>query len=189
MGAAISFISGIFLVLFFMNIPVPGPRVTVGTSPLDFGLLNDYVSLVADAFLLPLPLVLYQLTQRQLPQRRQQVLNGIALALGSLGVLTLLIGQALLVTGVMSFDVNLSFSMLGLALLGAWLLLANDLGRVGGVLVRWETWLGGLTGVGFVLAVAFLVLGKPFDVLEAGTLAVQPPALMERSASWPSWAP
>src|SRR5262249_55468076 len=114
----------------------------------------------------------------QLPQRRQQVLNGIALALGSLGVLTLLIGQALLDTGAMGFNANLSFSMLGLALLGAWLLLANYLGCVSAVLLRWQTGLGGLTGVGFFLAVAFLVLGQPFDVLEAGPLAVQPPALM-----------
>ncbi len=176
--AVISFLGAIFLSLFFMNIPLSSPGMTVGASPLDFGLLSDYAGLVANAVMLPLPLALSQLTQRQLMYRRWQVLNQITPALGSAGVLALLSAQTLLVTGMMSFDENLTYSMIGLALLGAWLLLSNALGRAESVLAQWLTWLGSLTGALFLCASGFLVLSKPFDVLEGGTLALQPPALM-----------
>src|SRR5215470_13892948 len=105
--AVISFLGAILLSLFFMNIPLPGPGMTVGASPLDFGLLSDYSGLVADVVMIPLPLALSVLTYRQITQhrpirRRWLMVNRIAWTLGSLGAVALLIGQALLVTGVMS---------------------------------------------------------------------------------------
>jgi len=181
--AVISFLGAIILSLFFMNIPIPGPGVTVGNSLLDFGLVSDYLGLVANAFMLPLPFALallthLQFTQSDLAYPRRPLVNGIVLTLGSFGALTLLIAQALLITGAMSFEVNLIYTMIGIGLLGAWLLLGNTLGRARGNLACWLSWLGSVSGAFFLCASAFIVISQPFGVIEEGTLALQPPVLM-----------
>jgi hypothetical protein len=170
-SATLGFISGVFLFLFYAL--GPGSNAPGGSSPVDFGRLNDVVGLFGDIVGLPLPVALYWLTRRH-----GQALSIVAMALGVLGILTIFIAQTLLVADIINFEVNLPFAMLGLALLGSWLILANYLGRAGDVLGRWLSWLGGLTGLVFLVAVGLIVLSDPFDDLSAGALGQSSPVVI-----------
>ena len=99
-------------------------------------------------------------------------------------MLAIIVGQTLLIKDVISFEASLPFSLIGLALMGVWLILANYLGRARGVLARWLAWLGGLTGTALFLAVGLVLLSTPFaaladaSTLSGGALDQQPPALV-----------
>jgi hypothetical protein len=168
LSGALAFISGVFLSLFYLY--TFAPSAPGAPSSIDFGSLNDIVGLFSTSLMLPVPVALYWLTRRQ-----GQALGLVAMALGLVGMLTIIVGQKQLIEDVISFDTSLPFSLIGLALLGVWLILANYLGGAGGVLARWLAWLGGLTGAVLLLAVSLVLLSNPF----AGTaLDQQSPALI-----------
>jgi hypothetical protein len=177
LSGVIAFISGVFLSLFYLFALTPS--APGGTSPIDFGYLNDIVGLFSIILMLPVPVALYWLTRRQ-----GQALSLVAMALGLVGMLAIIVGQTLLIKDAISFDTSLPFNLIGLALLGVWLILANYLGRAGGVLARWLAWLGGLTGAVLFLAVGLVLLSNPFaaladaSTLSGGALDQQPPALI-----------
>jgi hypothetical protein len=177
LSGAIAFVSGVFLSLFYLY--TLAPSAPGATSSIDFGILNDIVGLFGTILMLPVPVALYWLTRRQGP-----ALGLIALALGLVGMLAIIVGQTLLIKDVISFDTSLPFSLIGLALMGVWLILANYLGGAGGVLARWLAWLGGLTGAALFLAVGLVLLSNPFAALadaatlSGGALDQQPPALV-----------
>jgi hypothetical protein len=177
LSGAIAFISGVFLSLFYLY--TLAPSAPGATSSIDFGILNDIVGLFGTILMLPVPVALYWLTRRQGP-----ALGLIAMALGLVGMLAIIVGQTLLIKDVISFDTSLPFSLIGLALMGVWLILANYLGGAGGVLARWLAWLGGLTGAALFLAVGLVLLSNPFAALadaatlSGGALDQQPPALV-----------
>jgi len=165
LSGVIAFISGVLLSLFYLT--TLAPSTPGATSSIDFGILSDLVGLFGTILMLPVPVALYWLTRR-----RGLALGLIAMALGLMGMLAIIVGQTLLIKDVISFDASLPFSLIGLALLGVWLMLANYLGRAGGALPRWLARLGGLTGAVLLLAVGLVLLSNPFAALaDAATLA------------------
>ena len=152
LSAGLSIIASVLLFLFYA-LEVPRSIATGGASSQIFGTLNDITGLFATAFMLPLPVALHQLA----PTRHQR-LSQLALALGIAGMLIIVFAQALLIAQFISFEANLPFVMTGLALLGAWLLLANHLGRTEHALPSRLARLGEFTGAAFVLLGAITLL-------------------------------
>jgi hypothetical protein len=111
-----------------------------------FGNLSDIAALFQYLFMLPLTVALYQLASSC-----HRGLAWAAMALGIVGLLLAVIEQALLVTRVISFSVNVPLVLAAFTLIGAWMVLANHLGRSGGTLPVRLTWLGELMGAAFVL--------------------------------------
>jgi hypothetical protein len=177
LSGAIAFISGVFLFLFYLFALTP--NAPAGTSPIDFGYLNGIVGLFSIILMLPVPVALYWITRRRSP-----ALGLVAMALGLVGMLAIIVGQTLLIKDVISFETSLPFNLIGLALLSVWLILANYLGRAGGVLARWLAWVGGLTGAVLLLAVSLVLLSNPFaaladaSTLSGGAVDQQPAALV-----------
>ena len=187
LSGAIAFISGVFLFLFYLF--TLAPSAPGATAPIDFGYLNDIVGLFSTILMLPVPVALYWLTRRQ-----GRALGLVAMALGLVGMLAIIVGQTLLIKDVISFDTSLPFSLIGLALLGVWLILANYLGRAGGVLARWLAWLGGLTGAALLLAVEPRAPKQPLRrarrCVHAVRRSARPTVLqrwLEPSSRWLSW--
>src|SRR5260370_38034840 len=106
------------------------------------------------------------------------------MALGGLGLLTTIIAQMLLVAHMISFAVNLPFTLAGLVLLGVWMILANHLGRASGALSPRLAWLGGLTGSALAsegVLVFLLVLANALNPAlgtQLGTHASHAPTLL-----------
>ena len=178
-SALLSVVGFAFLFLLYFYALQPNVRVPRGGNPLDFGHLNDIVGLFAPLCMLPLPVALYALTSHRRPG-----LSWAAMALGVLGLLTTIIAQVLLVAHVISFAVNLPFTLGGLVLLGVWMILANHLGRASGALSPRLAWLGELTGTalasegGLVFLLVLASALNPALVTHLGTLAPQAPALI-----------
>ena len=171
-SALLSVVGFAFLFLLYFYALQPNVRVPGGGNPLDFGHLNDTVGLFAPLCMLPLPVALHALTSHRRPG-----LSWAAMALGVSGLLSIILAQTLLLAQVITFEMNLPFTMIGLVLLGAWLILANQLGRVGGALSRRLGWLGELNGAAFLLAVGGVLLVNLPNALAAGRPSQQSPAL------------
>jgi hypothetical protein len=173
-SAVLAVVGFVFLFLLYYYALQPHASAPGGASALDFGHINDILGLVASLCMLPLPVALHALTGYRRPK-----LSWVAMALGVLGLLTTSIAQALLIAQVITFETNLPFSLIGLALLGAWLILANHLGRAAGTLSRWLGWLGELNGIALViLAVGVVLLVNLSGALTAGGTFQQYPALV-----------
>lgn len=178
LSAGLSIIANVFLLVFYA-VEAPQYIATGGASSQIFGTLNDITGLVSTAFALPLPVALHQLA----PTRHQR-LSQLALALGIAGMLIIVIAQALLIAQFISFETNLPYVMIGLALLGMWLLLANHLAHVESVLPSRLARLGEFNGAVFVLLGVFTLLFALVNLLDPsaatrlGTFAQQSPLLI-----------
>lgn len=172
-SAGLSIIGGIALFLFY-GLEAPRTIATGDTSHYIFGPLSDYAGLFQFLSMLPLTLALYQLALA-----RNQRLSLAAAALGIVGLLTAVIAQALLVTHVIGFEVNLPIILVALVLIGVWMLVANRLGSARGALSPRLAWLGKFTGAVFVLLggltllLVLVSLRDPSAVANLGTFAQQ----------------
>ncbi len=177
-SAGLAVISTVSLFLFYA-LEVPRSIATGGASPQIFGTLNDVTGLFGLAFQLPLTAALHQLA----PPRKQG-LSRVAMALGIVGILTLVLAQALLVAQVIRFEVNLPVVMAALVLLGTWMVLANHLVRVAGTLPPRLGWLGEFAGTLFVLLGGLVLLlvtagsGNPSAAANVGTFIQQSPLIL-----------
>jgi hypothetical protein len=177
-SAGLSIIGGVALFLFYA-LEAPRSLETGDTTPQVFGPLSDYAGLFQFLFMLPLTMALYQLA----PARNDR-LSRVAEVLGAAGLLTAVVAQALLVTHVISFEVNLPVVLVGLVLIGVWMVVANRLGRAGGTLPLRLAWLGEFTGAVFVLLGGLVLLLTPISsrdpsaTANIGAFAVQHPLLI-----------
>lgn len=152
-SAGLSIIGGIALLLFYA---IEAPRIFAAgdTAPQFFGPLSDYAGLAQFLCMLPLTAALHQLAPT-----RYQPLSLAAAALGVIGLLTAALAQALLVAHIIPFEVNLPFVMVGLVLMGAWILVASQLAYLDGAFSRRLAWIGKVTGAVFVALDAIILVG------------------------------
>jgi hypothetical protein len=180
LSAVLGILSTVFLFAFY-GVEVPRLVAAGGAGTQVFGTLNDITGLLQLFFMLPLAVALYQLSSARRPG-----FSVAALLLGITGLLLAVVAQVLLVAQVISFAVNLPIVLTALLLIGAWLILANHLGRSASALSARLTWVGEATGVAFVLAGCFapvVVLAGPNGPLAAaaagvGTFATQHPVII-----------
>ena len=178
LSAALSIIGAIDLLLFYA---LEAPQVfAVGdTAPQFFGPLSDYAGLAQFLCMLPLTVALHQLAPA-----RYQPLSLAAAALGAIGLLTAALAQALLVAHIIPFEVNLPFVMVGLVLMGAWMLVASHLAYLGGAFSRRLALVGKVTGAVFVmvdaivLVVALAFTGNASATTDFGASIQQNPLLI-----------
>jgi hypothetical protein len=139
-----------------------------------FGKINDISSVVQVLFMLPVALVLYRLFRPN-----TQTLSLLA-AVGIAGVMVAVVGQGLLVFGVITYQQSLTFFPAGGAI-GAWLLLTDYLALASRKLPRGLAWSGLLAGAGYVVTVVgFLLGGQQNPLFYAGGLVLV--------ISYPLWA-
>ena len=178
LSAGLSIISGIFLLLFY-GLEVPRMDMADGSGQQIFGTLNDIATLFQVLCMLPLTVALHRLAP---PDR--QGFSLIAMSLGIVGLLGVIISQALLVAQVVSFEVNLPIVMAAFGLFGLWMILANRFAFVHGARSLRLGRLGEFTGGAFVLMavitlLTILINGRdPSAAARLGTFAQQYPALV-----------
>jgi hypothetical protein len=144
-SAGLTIMADVFLILFFA---MEAPGKTTGQAPfLTFGTISDATIPFRFLALLVLPLALHQLAPPS-----QRALSALATALGLVGMVIIVIAQALLVARVITFVVNLPYVMAGHALSGAWALIASYLGRASGALTARLARLGTLVGAVYLAA-------------------------------------
>jgi hypothetical protein len=182
LSAALIIVAAVILVSQYYYALTPSVSAPAGTSPEDLAHLNEKVGLVVSLFMLPLPAALHVLTSA-----RGRGLSWLAMAFGVLGWLTIAVTQTLLIITGISFEVTQPFALVGLTLLGAWMILANHLARAGGALGRWLSWLGELVGVSFVLAVVAIVLSVLSDALIGTVFALAIPGALALVVGFPVW--
>jgi hypothetical protein len=176
-ASATFWILGNVAVLLFYTLELPR-SVVGGTERHVFGPLSDYASLFQFLFLLPLPLAL-----RRLYSSRQQSLR-ITAALGVTGSLFGTIAQALLVTDVIAFDVNLPIILVALTLIGAWMLLVSRRGRAERFLSARLARLGMATGMSLACVTGLVLIGivatalNPVSMANVGAFIQLNPALI-----------
>jgi hypothetical protein len=164
-ASATSWILGNVSVLLFYALELPASRAG-GTEPHVFGPISDYASLFQFLFLLPLPVAL-----RRLSSSRRQGLTSVTMALGVIGALIGAIAQALLLTDVIEFEVNLPFILTALALTGVWMFLASWHGREEKVLSTRLARLGEVTGASLALVIGLVLLLVVAATLTPGAVA------------------
>lgn len=170
LSAALSIISGILLVLFY-GLEVPQMTATDPSAPQTFGTLNDIATVFQFLCVLPLVAAFHRLT----PSDRRGV-SRIGVAIGVVGLVGVVIAQALLVVGVLSFDVNLPVVMAAYGLFGLWVVLANQFARASGALSRRLALLGMFTGIAFILMSVLVLLVELINWRD--------PSAMERLATF-----
>ncbi|HEV8192670.1 MAG TPA: hypothetical protein VGP82_14485, partial [Ktedonobacterales bacterium] len=134
------------------------------------------------ALMLPVPVALYQLSARH-----GWGLSWVVMAFGVLGWLTISVTQALLIITRISFEVTEPFAMVGLALVGGWMIVANHLARAESALERWLTWLGELIGASFLLAVVAIVLSSLSDAPIGVVFVLALPGALAFVFGFPLW--
>jgi hypothetical protein len=171
-------VGAVFLFLFYA-LEAPHMTASGDASPRIFGPLSDTAGLFSSAFMLPMPIALYQLTTQ-----RSRGLGWAAMAFGVLGLLTTIIAQTLLMAHAISSEANLPFTLGGLALIGVWMSLASHLGRSEDALAPRLAWLGELTGavlaveVGVVFLIVLAAALNPAVAPNLSALAQQSRALI-----------
>lgn len=129
--------------------------------------------------MLPLTVALHRLAP---PDRRG--LSQIGMTIGVVGLVAVVIAQALLVAGVLSFAVNLPFVMSAFGLFGVWMILSNQLAQTSGGLSRRLARLGTSTGIAFILMSALVLLVElingrdPSAIARVGVFVQQYPVLI-----------
>ncbi|HEY1387330.1 MAG TPA: hypothetical protein VGF38_02200 [Ktedonobacterales bacterium] len=151
-SAGLSVISGTFLFLFYA-IEVPRMSAVGPNAPQIFGTLNDITTVPQFLCVLPLTVALHRLAS---PERRG--LSRLSMVIGIVGLLGVMVAQALLVAQVLSFDVNLPIVMAAFGLFGVWAFMANRFARTSRNLSRRLAWLGEATGIAFVMMSAIVLL-------------------------------
>lgn len=135
-----------------------------------FGTINDIASVFQVLFMLPLALILYRLNPEH-----AHLLNIVAVILGISGMITVVVGQSLLVVGVITYQQSLSFVPAGAAI-GGWLVLMSSK-----LLPRRLALTGVLAGIGYLMTVVgFLFGGQESPIFYAGGLILV--------ISYPLWA-
>jgi hypothetical protein len=178
LSGGLSIVSGVFLFLFYA-LEVPRMAALGAAAPQTFGTLNDIATLVQFLCMLPLTVAFHRLA----PSDRRG-LSLISVAVGVVGLLVVVIAQALLVARVLSFEVNLPFVMAAFGLFGVWMILADRFVRASGGLPSGLARLGELAGIAFVLmsAVTLLVIlinwRDPSAAGRLGAFLQQYPALI-----------
>lgn len=178
LSAGLSIVSGIFLLLFY-GLEVPRMAAADGTDQQMFGTLNDIATLFQFLCMLPLTVVLHRLA----PDDRQ-VFSLTAMTLGIVGLLGVVIAQALLVAQALSFEMNLPLVMAAFGLFGIWMILANHFALVSGGLSLRLGRLGEFTGAAFLLMAVITLLvvlinwRDPSATTRLGTFVQQYPALI-----------
>jgi hypothetical protein len=182
LSAALTIVAAVILVSQYYYALTPGTSAPGGTSPEDLAHLNEKVGLVLSLFMLPLPVALHRLTSA-----RGWGLSWLAMAFGVLGWLTITVTQTLLIITRISFEVTQPFAMVGLTLIGVWMIVANSCVRAGAALSRWLTWLGDVIGASFLLAVAAIMLSLVSDALAAMIVALAIPGALAFVFGFPVW--
>jgi hypothetical protein len=182
LSAALTIAAAVILVCQYYYALAPDASAPGGTSPEDFAHFNEKLGLVVSLFMLPLPVALHRLTSA-----RGWGLSWLAMAFGVLGWLTITVTQTLLIITRISFEVTQPFAMVGLTLIGVWMIVANSCARAGAALSRWLTWLGEVIGASFLLAVAAITLRLVSDALAAMVVALAIPGALAFVFGFPIW--
>lgn len=149
-----SIVGFVSLVLFF-TLEAPQAAASSGSGFDFWGLISD---ISGPATMVPLLLVVLAL--HQIERDRAPLLSRIAAAFGMIGALAVTVLQLLLIFKFLTFEQEVGPVVLGNAAVGVWLVLANHLARVQGVLSPRLAWLGIVVGVSFVLyPVIFPIVG------------------------------
>jgi hypothetical protein len=152
-------------VLLFYALELPA-SLAGGAESHIFGPLSDYASLFQFVFLLPLLWALPQLYSS-----RQRSLSAVAVSLGVIGSFMGAIAQALLVTRVIEFEVNLPFVLAALASIGGWIFLASRRGQAEGFLSARLARLGEFTGASLALVMGLVLAIVLIAALNFGAIA------------------
>ncbi|HKT37220.1 MAG TPA: hypothetical protein VJR48_02545, partial [Ktedonobacterales bacterium] len=165
LSAGLSIISGIFLFLFYA---LEAPRMNAAdpNAPQVLGTLNDIATVFQMLCMLPLAVALHRLAP---PDRGGLSLTGAVI--GVVGLLGVVIAQALLVAKVLSFEVNLPIVMAAYGLFGVWVFMANQLARTSGSLSSRLGRLGEATGLAFILMSAIVLLVELINWRDPSALA------------------
>jgi hypothetical protein len=140
-----------------------------------FGTINDIFSVFQVLFMLPLTLVFYRLSSSN-----TRMLNIVGAMFGVVGMITVAVGQSLLVVGMITYQQSLSFVPAGAAI-GIWLLLVDFQALSSRVFPRRLALTGILAGIGYlVTVVGFLFGGQESPVFYGGGLILV--------VSYPIWA-
>jgi hypothetical protein len=182
LSAALTIVAAVILVIQYYYALTPGAYPPGGLSPEDFAHLNEKVGLVISVFMLPLPVALHRHTSE-----RGWGLSWLAMAFGVLGWLTITVTQTLLIITRISFEVTQPFAVVGLTLIGVWMIAANSRARAAAALSRRLTWLGEVTGASFLLAVAAILLSLVSDALTAMVVALAIPGALAFVFGFPFW--
>jgi Flp pilus assembly protein TadB len=165
-GSAAAGISGPLLVLavFILNAQVDDPAALVRSVDLVTPLgIASMVELLA---LLPVALVLYQLSRARAP-----IPSRLVLAIGLVGLVAAAGLQALFVARAVPLEHQASLSMTAFGLIGLWLLLANQLGRSQRTLPAPLAWLGAALGPPLLVLAAVRSPTLAFLAFAAGSAA------------------
>jgi len=158
-------IIGNVTVLLFYALELP-QSLAGAAEPHIFGPLSDYASLLQFVFLAPLPLALLQVSSS-----RQANADVVSAALGVAGSLLGAVAQALLVIGVIEFDLNLPIILVALTLIGAWMFLASQRGRSAKLLSVRLARLGMVTGTSLAALTILVLAGVVATALNPGSVA------------------
>jgi hypothetical protein len=181
-SAILVVVGAVLLFLMYYYALTPVATVPGGASPDDFSRILKFVGLFTSVLMLPLPVALYRFTGH--PRWDS---GWVAMALGVLGWLTISLTQALLIITRINFEVTEPFAMVGVALLGVWMIAANSLARAEGALGRLVSWLGQLIGMSFVLAVVAIVLSTVSDALITVVFVLAIPGTLAFVVGFPIW--
>ena len=133
------------LILFFA-IEAPQGATSGGQAEHLWGPLSDISPILQMLLLLPVMQALYRMERSR--AGRSSLMAALAGVLGAFGVAAF---QLLLITRVLAFEQEVGLVVLATGVVGAWLVLANHLGRIQGLLPARLAWLGMAVGVAFVM--------------------------------------
>jgi hypothetical protein len=127
-----------------------------------FGVINDLTTVVLALSMVPLAFVLHELHRRAAP-----TLSFGAFVFGIFAMVGAAVLQALLVLGLVSFELTLVAVPVAFAVIGVWLVLNSYLGRNSGTLPKGLIWIGIVAGAALVLVLVGILLGGPQHPLAA----------------------
>lgn len=159
LSGVVAILSLVFLILFYA-LEAPQAAANAGQGFYFWGTLNDITGAVT-----MVPLLLVALAIDRTERSRAAVLSQVARAIGSVGMLGVVVFQALLIIKVMSFEQEVGPVISATAVVGVWLILVNYLGQVQAILPSRLAWLGIAVGAAQILGlVAFLAIGGSFVI-------------------------
>jgi hypothetical protein len=127
-----------------------------------FGVINDLTTVILALSMVPLAFVLHRLHQRTAPR-----LSVGAFVFGIFAMVSAAVLQALLVLGLVRFELTLVAVPVAFGVIGLWLVLNSYLGRNSGTLPSGLIWIGIIAGSALVLVLVGVLLGGPQHPLAA----------------------
>jgi hypothetical protein len=127
-----------------------------------FGVINDLTTVILGLSMVPLAFVLHKRHQRAAPR-----LSFGTFVIGVLAMVSAAVLQALLVLGLVRFELTLVAVPIAFGVIGVWLVLNSYLGRSSGTLPKGLIRVGIAAGGGFVLVTIGVLLGGPQHPLAA----------------------